>query len=147
MKVKECMCHEVYFVTKETPIKVVARIMADNHVGSIPVCTDKRELLGFVTDRDIVLRAVSNGLDTNSTKVSDIMTTDILRTSPDSSVEDAQDIMSANQVRRLPVIDNNKVVGILTMGDLANNSEIGSHSVGQVVENICDCMGRTKNCQ
>ncbi|MBR3152120.1 MAG: CBS domain-containing protein [Clostridia bacterium] len=147
MKVKDCMSHEVYFVTEETPIKVVAKIMADNHIGSIPVCTDKKELLGFVTDRDIVLRAVSNGLDINTTTVSDIMSTKILRTTPDSSIEDAQEVMSTNQIRRLPVMENNKVVGILTMGDLAQNDEIGSHTVGQVVENICDCEGKTKNCQ
>lgn len=147
MKVKECMTNEVYFVTQETPIKVVAKLMADNHIGSIPVCTEKREILGFVTDRDIVLRAVSNGLDTNYTKVSDIMSTQILRTTPDSSVEDAQEVMSINQIRRLPVVENNKVVGILTMGDLAHNNDIESNKVGQVVENICDCVGKTKNCQ
>ena len=146
MKVKDCMCGLVCCVTGDTSITDVAKLMEKNHIGSIPVCNDGREIIGFVTDRDIVIRAISKGIDSNNTKVSDIMSTQILKTTPDSRIEEAQEVMSINQVRRLPVIENNRVVGILTMGDLANNNDIGSYTVGQVVENICECNSRSRNC-
>ena len=126
MRVKECMCEDVCFVTSDATIKEVAQIMADNQVGAVPVCDEKNQVLGFVTDRDIVLRAVSTGKDTSKTKISDIMSSEIIKTTPDTKLEDASEVMCINQVRRLPVIENNKIVGILSMGDLARNNEVES---------------------
>ncbi len=146
MRVKECMCEDVCFVTSDATIKEVAKIMADNQVGAVPVCDEKNQVLGFVTDRDIVLRAVSTGKDTAKTKISDIMSSEIIKTTPDTKLEDASDVMCINQVRRLPVIENNKIVGILSMGDLARNNDVESKEVGKVVENICQCDFKSKNC-
>ncbi len=146
MRVKECMCGDVCFVTPEATVNEVAKIMADNHVGAVPICNAKNEVLGFVTDRDIVLRAVSTGKDISKTKISDIMSSEIIKTTPDTKVEEASEVMCINQVRRLPVIEDNKIVGILSMGDLARNTGIETNEVGKVVENICQCDFKSKNC-
>ena len=110
MRVKDCMCNkEIVQATPETNLQQVAELMNNNHVGCIPVCQEQK-VVGFVTDRDIVTRAIANSLDCSNTKVSDIMNTDVIKTTPDTDIGDALDTMKKNQIRRLPVIENNKIV-------------------------------------
>ena len=142
MRVKDCMClKEVVQATPETNLQEVAELMNNNHVGCIPVCHEEK-VVGFVTDRDIVTRAIANKLDCCSTKVSDIMNTDVIKTTPDTSIDDALETMKKNQIRRLPVIENNKIVGILSMGDIAvtcDEEEVG-YTLGCICEeNDCNC--------
>lgn len=146
MRVKDCMCGEVCCVTSDATINEVAKIMADHQIGCVPICNNQKEVVGVVTDRDIVLRAVSTGKNTTSTKISEIMSDEIIKTTPDTKLEDASEVMCINQVRRLPVIENNKIVGILSMGDLARNVGVDAQEVGKVVENICECDFKSKNC-
>ena len=119
MKVKECMCDDVCCVKPETKIKEVAKLMSENHIGSIPVCDQNQCICGIVTDRDILLRCVACDKDTNQTSVSEIMSCNVCTCKEDDDITNAQTQMSQNQIRRLPVCNSkNEVVGILTLGDL-----------------------------
>ena len=136
MKAKDCMCNDVTCVKSNASIYDVAKIMNDNHVGCVPVCNDENSVCGIVTDRDIILRSVACDKDIKTSPVSDIMTCNVYCCTPDTDVSDAEHLMSQNQVRRIPVIDNNKIVGILTLGDLATTRDT---DVDKTLENICKC--------
>ncbi len=141
MKVKDCMCSDVWCVKPNTNLNQVAKIMSEKHVGCIPVCDDNNSICGIVTDRDILLRAVACDKDTKNCMVSDIMTCDVCTCKENDEMTNVENKMSEHQVRRLPVCDsNNKIVGILTLGDLTkNNEELGKEQICTTMENICDC--------
>lgn len=149
MKVKDCMCNDVCCVKPETKIYEVAKLMSQNHIGSIPICDNNNCICGIVTDRDILLRCVACNKDNQQTAVKDIMTCDVCTCNENDDIENAEMQMSKNQIRRLPVCDsNNKVIGILTLGDLAQNSQdLGKHEFCSTVENICNCEKTSKNAE
>lgn len=138
MKVRECMCNQVTYITPDSSICDCAKLMCNKHVGCIPVCDKEKNIVGLVTDRDVILRCIANGKDINTTPVKDIMTCKVCCCNQEDEVSNAQKTMSENQIRRLPVVDeNNKIIGILTLGDLCKNTNI--NNVGQTIENICKC--------
>ena len=147
MKISECMCPDVCFVKPDCNTYDAARIMCENHIGCIPVCDEEKKVVGIVTDRDILLRTVACDKDTKTTPVSEIMTTNVCTCSPEADIDEVQNIMAQNQIRRVPIVDdNNKVVGILTMGDLAqNDKKIGQQNVCTTIQNICNCKGSIQN--
>lgn len=148
MKINECMSPDVCFVKPDCKVYDAARIMCENHIGCIPVCDDKKSVVGILTDRDIVLRTVACDKNAKNTQVSDIMTTNVCTCQNDQDICDAENTMAKYQVRRLPVVDsNNKMVGILTMGDLAqNDKKIGQQNVCTTIENICECKSTEQHC-
>lgn len=121
MKVKDIMTKNVAYIKPDSTITEAAKLMQQHNVGSIPIC-DQSGVVGVVTDRDIVVRNVVMGADPNVTPVSNIMTTKIATVSSDTDVEEVSDIMSRNQIRRIPVVDNNTLVGIVALGDLATDN-------------------------
>ena len=143
MKVKDCMCNEVCWVKPNSTIKDCAKLMMDNHIGCVPVCDDSKKVVGVVTDRDIILRTVACDKDVKTTPVSDIMSCNVCCCTPDTDVANAEKLMSQNQIRRIPVIDNNKIIGILTLGDLATNENVSTQGLCNTLENIC--CDNTKN--
>lgn len=146
MKVKDCCTGDVCCVNTNTKLNEIAKIMSDNHVGCIPVCDDNNCMVGVITDRDIVLRSIANNKDVNTTPASEIMTTNVCTCSQNDEIEEAERKMSKYQIRRIPVLENGKVIGILTMGDLAQfDEEIGRGEVCTTIENICDCNVQAKN--
>lgn len=145
MKVKECMRNNVCYCQPETTISDIAKQMNQNHIGCVPVCDANNNLVGLVTDRDIILRAVACNKNTNTTPVSEIMTTKIYSCDSNAELVEATKIMSDMQVKRVPVVDNGKIIGIITLGDLANNQEISGKTVNQTLENICNCQANAKN--
>lgn len=146
MKVKDCMCGEVCCVKPDTKVYEIAKLMGQNHIGCVPVCDDKNCLVGIITDRDIILRSIANDKDVKSTKASEIMTTNVCTCNENEDISDAENKMAQNQIRRIPVVDNNKVIGILTLGDLAHyNEETGEDNFCNTVEDICGCGGQAKN--
>ncbi len=147
MKVRECMCNQVSCVSPETTLNNVARIMQEQHVGCIPVCDTNKKIVGLITDRDIVLRGVACNKDTNTTPASQIMTTKVYTITPDAEVTEASKIMCDCQIKRVPVIENNTVVGMITLGDLANNQNVQGQQVYQTIEGICKCGNNAKNNQ
>lgn len=145
MKVKECMCGNVCYCTPNTKISEVAKLMNKNGIGCIPVCDDKKCVVGILTDRDIILRSVACDKDTCGTKVSDIMTCNTVCCDCNEDVNAAVESMGKTGIRRIPVTENGKLVGILTMGDLAKHQNISCECVGTTLENICNCTD--KNCK
>lgn len=141
MKVKDCMCQNVYCVKPETKINEIAKLMSENHIGCIPVCDNNNCICGILTDRDILLRTVACNKDINTTTASEIMSTNVCTCKEDDDMVNAENKMSNHQIRRLPVCDeNNHVIGILTLGDLAqNDTELGKQEVCTTINNICDC--------
>ncbi len=142
MRVKDCMCENVIWATKDNTVCEVAKLMNENHIGSIPVCDENQNIIGIVTDRDIILRSIACEKDIKQTKVSDIMTTDVIRTSKDTDAAWVADIMSKNQIRRIPVVENEKLVGIVSLGDLARNKDFPNSQVAECVCNICNCSNK-----
>ncbi len=118
MKVRDIMSKDIASVSSEDSIEKAAQLMKQYDVGSIPVCS-RDKVIGIVTDRDIALRSVAAGQDTKSQKVSDIMTMDPAVGSPEMNVNDAARIMSERQIRRLPIVENNSLVGIVALGDIS----------------------------
>lgn len=147
MKVKECMCSQVSCVNPNTSLNDVAKIMQQEHVGCIPVCDKNKNVVGLVTDRDIVLRGVACQKDTKATPVSEVMTTRVYTVAPDADISEASKIMCDCQVKRIPVTENEIIVGIITLGDLANNTQVNGTQVYTTVEGICKCGENTKNNQ
>ncbi len=137
MKIKECMCNNVIFVHPETTVKDCAKVMSENHIGCTPVCDTDNHLVGIVTDRDIVLRAVASDKDICKTPISDIMTCNAFSCNCNSEIDEAEKVMSAEQIRRIPIVENNKVIGILTLGDLASDNITSNSSFCNTIENIC----------
>lgn len=142
MKVKDCMCNEVKYISPNYTIKDCAKLMCDNHIGCIPVCDENKSILGLVTDRDIILRSIACDKLPDNTPVSEIMTTNVCTCNCEETIEDVQKLMSNNQIRRLPVIQDNKIVGIITLGDLSSNPNVSQKCVCETLENICKCKDK-----
>ena len=147
MKVKECMCTQISCVSPETNLNDVARIMKEQHVGCIPICSTNNQIVGLITDRDLVLRGIACNKDTNTTPVSEVMTTKLYSVTPNENLEMATKTMCDCQVRRIPVIENNCMVGILTLADIANHNHITEQEVGKTVEGICRCGHNAQNAE
>ncbi len=120
MKVKDIMTKNVAYVNPMTNITETAQLMQKHNVGSIPVC-DQSGVVGIVTDRDIVLRNVAHGTDPKTMTAKDVMSNDIYTVSPERDADEITDIMSSRQIRRLPVVENNMLIGMVALGDMATS--------------------------
>src|SRR4030081_1278388 len=134
MKVKDVMHRGVAWVEPQTPIAEIARKMRDEDIGAVPVGENDR-LVGMVTDRDIVTRGLAKVRNYMDLVASDVMTKPIVYARADEDVEDALHIMAKNQIRRLPVIDENKrLVGMLSLGDISEKA--GRDLTGEVMRSV-----------
>lgn len=118
MKVREIMSKDVAKLRSDDSIERAAQLMKQYNCGSIPVCTQDK-LIGIVTDRDIAVRSVASGNDVSAQQVKDIMTDSVVFGSPEMEVSDAARLMSDRQIRRLPIVENNSVIGIVALGDIS----------------------------
>lgn len=141
MKVKECMCKKIIYADKETSIQELSKIMKENDIGSIPICDNEKRILGIVTDRDIVVRAVAENKDISSLKAKDLMTDNVIKLDVNSTTSEASKCMSHNQIRRIPICEDDKIVGIISIGDLARNNDVSTTNVGTTFECICMNFG------
>lgn len=121
MKAKDIMTKSVAYINPESTITEAAQLMQKHNIGSIPVC-DKNGVIGMLTDRDIVVRNVAHGTDPHTTSVRNVMTSQVTTVTPDTDIAQVTDIMSKNQIRRVPVVENNTLVGIVALGDLATDT-------------------------
>ena len=101
MKVKDCMCNHVWYCNPDTTIGNAAKLMNEKHVGCIPVCNDNNRVVGIVTDRDITLRGVACDKDTNTTNVSEIMTTNTTCCDSSQEISTVAEIMGKTGIRRM----------------------------------------------
>lgn len=123
MKVRDIMTKNVAYINPSATVVEAAQLMQKHNVGSVPVC-DQSGVLGIVTDRDIVVRNVAHGNNPQNTPVKDVMTTGVTMVNPDMDVDEVTSIMSSRQIRRMPVVENNMLVGIVALGDVATNSRL-----------------------
>lgn len=118
MRIADIMTRDVQSVTGDTDLITVARHMRDLDVGVIPV-VEGSQLVGVITDRDIVIRAVAMSLDPQQALVRDHMSPNPTTIAPTEQVSRAAEIMAREQIRRLPVVEDGTLVGILSIGDVA----------------------------
>ncbi len=136
MKVKDLMTPRPTVIRPEDTASQVATLMKQEDCGAIPVVSEDGKLVGIVTDRDIVLRVIAAGKDARSTPVSAVMSADPITLSPDADADEAEKLMADRQVRRLPVVENGKLVGILVTAHLARRSDV--RDVGETIKGISE---------
>ncbi len=116
--VRDIMTKGVDYADPSTTVLEVAKKLASENYGSMPIC-DGDSLQGIITDRDIVVKVLAEGKDPATTQVGDLVQGDVVTIGADDSVEEAARTMAEHQVRRLPVVDGSKLVGMLSQADLA----------------------------
>jgi CBS domain-containing protein len=135
MNIRDVMTPNPRTISPDDSIQNAARVMRDEDTGVVPVVENGRPV-GVVTDRDIVVRAVADG-DQPNQSVRDIISTRLVSVSPDMSTQEASELMSEHQVRRLPVVENDHLVGIVSIGDLAVK-EGRDRRVGDTLQSISE---------
>jgi CBS domain-containing protein len=117
-------------------VQEAAQLMKSEDVGPIPIVGDNGKLEGIITDRDIVLKVVAEGRDPKTTKLADVMTTDVITCAADCNIEETLNLMEDNQVRRIPVVDaSGRLVGIISQADIATRLD-DSEKTAELVEDI-----------
>lgn len=123
MKVRDIMTKNVIRIDSGENVAVAARTLAQHNIGILPVCDGNGKVCGLVTDRDLVTRCLASGRDPGRTPVRDVMTGQVTSVQPDMEAGVAAHLMGRKQVRRLPVMENGKLCGMLSLGDLAKQEE------------------------
>jgi signal-transduction protein with cAMP-binding, CBS, and nucleotidyltransferase domain len=134
-KVRETMTARPRAVRPDAAIQEAARIMEVEDVGSLPVIDADGHLLGIVTDRDIAIRAVAKGLE-SQTSVAEVASRDPVTIGPEDDLDEAMSRMTEHQLRRLPVVQGDVLVGMLAQADLAR--EAGEKEVGEVIQIVSE---------
>ena len=133
-KVRDVMSTDVIVCDDSTSVADVARIMRDRHVGDVLVSSNGK-LRGIATDRDIVVRGIAEKGDVERTGIGDLLSTDPVLVDPDADIEDAVRRMVDHSIRRLPVVEDGRLVGFVSLGDLAQDrderSALGSISAAR----------------
>ena len=139
MEVRDLMNPSVVSIEPTSSAALAARLISRHNVGALPVCSGDRRLRGVVTDRDIVLRCVAAEEDPAQTMVRDIMTRNCATVAPGDDCREASRVMSVQQVRRLPVVEDGKVVGMISLGDLARSHRYdmeAAQALREISENV-----------
>lgn len=123
MKVSDIMSKHVISVSPEESAAVAARTLTHYNIGALPVCTDNGKLCGMLTDRDLVIRCMAADMPPETTAVRKLMTNQVMTVSPDMDAAVAAHLMGRKQIRRLPVVENGRVCGMLSLGDIASREE------------------------
>ncbi len=121
MKVCDIMSDRVVTIDQNEPVSAAAKLLKQCNVGALPVCDGEKRLRGILTDRDIVTRCVAAGADPTETKISEIMSRGVVTAGPFDEVSHAAKLMSGDQVRRLPVVSSGRLVGVLSLCDMARD--------------------------
>jgi CBS domain-containing protein len=135
MKVRALMTTEPVTVAPGATLGEVATLMKQEDCGAIPVVEGGR-LVGIVTDRDIVIRGVAAGTDPKTQRVSTVMSADPVTVGPDDDVSDAEQIMADRQIRRLPVVEGGRLVGIIVTAQIARAED--KRKVGETIKEISE---------
>jgi CBS domain-containing protein len=123
MKVRDLMTSPAIGIHPDESVEVAARKLTNHNVGVLPVCGDRGQLCGMVTDRDIVTRCLAANKLPKDTKVRDVMTGQVLTVGPDMDAAVAAHLMGRQQIRRLPVVQEGRLCGMFTLGDLARTED------------------------
>jgi len=133
-QVRELMTPDPEHLSADDTLVTAAQRMRDADVGSLPICDDDGQVSGIVTDRDIVVKCIADGGDPSTATVGSIASEMVYTVGPDDQIENALSVMEDHQVRRLPIVENGKLVGMLAQADVART--MSEPRVGEVVEEI-----------
>ena len=139
MKVKEIMTRNVIGVGPEETVEVAARTLQRYNVGALPVCTSNGKLCGVVTDRDLVIRCLAAGMEPSSTQVRQVMTGQVTSVDGNMDVSVAAHLMGRQQIRRLPVTENGRICGMVSLGDMAVREDTAmdaADALGDIARNL-----------
>jgi CBS domain-containing protein len=136
--VREAMTEDPRSIGASASVVEAARLMREEHIGSLPI-TDDEQLVGMITDRDITTRVVAEAADPKLTSVSDVYSQDLISVEPDKDLAEALQLMARHQVRRLPVVENGRLVGIVAQADIALTEN--EKKTGELVEAISKPSG------
>ncbi|MCM3025000.1 CBS domain-containing protein [Heyndrickxia ginsengihumi] len=131
--IRSLMSKEVISVQPNQTVQEAAQLMRQHNLGAIPV-VENGQVKGMLTDRDITLRLTAKGADAN-VPVSSYMTNEVIHGTPDMDVHEASQVMAQHQVRRLPIVENNQLVGFVSLGDLAVQDQY-QNEAGEALSNI-----------
>ena len=134
-KITEIMSPDCVTVNSQSSIHDAAVLMKDHDIGFVPV-VDNRSLIGVITDRDLVIRGYAHN-QPGSASVNDVLTSDVRTINPDTSIDEAANIMASEQIRRLPVVENGQLLGVISLGDLAVR-EIFVNEAGEALSEISE---------
>ena len=123
MKLRDIMTKSVIRIDPEESVAVAARTLAHYNIGVLPVCGGDGRICGLVTDRDLVTRCLASGRSPASMTVREVMTGNVISAQPDMDAGAAAHLMGRQQIRRLPVVENGRLCGMVSLGDLANREE------------------------
>jgi CBS domain-containing protein len=132
--IQDVMTSDVRTITPQDSVQRAAQLMDELNVGSIPVC-EGDQLVGMITDRDITVRSVAAGQAPASTRVQDVMSTDVRTCTPNQTVDEVLGQMGDVQIRRVPVLDqqSKRVIGIVSLGDMATKHSAGiDHTLDEI---------------
>ena len=132
-QIRDVMTENVKSAEPSTSVREAARLMAGEDIGPVPVVEGER-LVGIVTDRDLVVRVIAEGKDPDSTTVGEIVSADVVTVSPDQDLDEALKLLARHQVRRIPVVENDRLVGIVAQADVARQGD--DSKTGETVEQI-----------
>jgi CBS domain-containing protein len=132
--VRDAMTDDPRSIGAAESVVKAARLMRDEHIGSLPVTEDER-LVGMITDRDITTRVVAEGAAPETTSVEDVYSRDLISVEPNEDLEEALQLMARHQVRRLPVVENGRLVGVVAQADIALKD---NKRTGELVEAISE---------
>ena len=141
MKLREVMTNPVIRIHPDETVAVAARTLAHYNIGILPVCGGDGRLCGLVTDRDLVTRCLAAGRSPANTPVRDVMTTQVVSVRPDLDTSLAAGLMAREQIRRLPVVENGRLCGMVSLGDLAVQQE-SSMDAGDALMGISSSLSR-----
>ena len=143
MLVKDLMTKEIVCASTEDTVFQVAKMMKIHNIGCVPVVANDEKVLGVVTDRDIVLSIAKNNVNTGKTLASSIMSEKVYSVRPGADVEDALQLMKLQKIRRLPVIENDRIMGMISFGDVAASNDFRAQ-IGDTISEISS-PARPKN--
>ena len=116
--VRDAMTEEPHSIGASASVVEAAQLMREGHIGSLPVTEDER-LVGMITDRDITTRVVAESAAPETTSVGEVYSRDLISVEPDHDLDEALELMARHQVRRLPVVENGRLVGVVAQADIA----------------------------
>ena len=130
--VRGTMTENPHSIKASASVVEAARLMREEHIGSLPI-TDDEQLVGMITDRDITTRVVAEAADPMKTSVGDFYSRDLITVEPDKALEEALQLMARHQVRRLPVVENGSLVGIVAQADIALSENEGTGKLDEAI--------------
>lgn len=143
MKLREVMTNPVIRIHPDETVAVAARMLTHYNIGILPVCGGDGRVCGLVTDRDLVTRCLAAGRSPANTPVRNVMTAQVISARPDMDTSVAAGLMGREQIRRLPVVENGKLCGMVSLGDLAVQEE-SSIDAGDALTEISSGLSSRK---